>query len=86
MMMRSVRAGSGPISRTVKAALKGLTTDRARREVLYPIRRRLVFRDPPAPDEALMAELRSSFRDEVVSLSEYLDRDLVTLWGYEHVS
>jgi hypothetical protein len=86
VMMRSVRAGSSPLSRGVKAALKGVTTDRVRKEVLYPVRRRLVFRSPPPPDEALMAELRSRFKDEVVSLGEYLDRDLVTLWGYEHVS
>jgi hypothetical protein len=86
VMMRSVRAGRSPLARGVKATLRGLTTDRVRKEVLYPVRRRLVFRSPPAPDEALMAELRSRFKQEVVSLGEYLDRDLVTLWGYEHVS
>jgi hypothetical protein len=85
VMMRSVRAGRTPLARGAKAALKGVTTDRLRREALYPVRRRLVFRDPPAPDEALMAELRSRFKHEVVSLGEYLDRDLVKLWGYEHV-
>jgi hypothetical protein len=86
ILMRSVRAGRGPLTGTLKAALKGITTNRVRQELLYPVRRRLVFRDPPPPDEALMAELRSRFRDEVVALSEYLDRDLVSLWGYEHVS
>jgi hypothetical protein len=84
LMMRSVRAGRGPLARPAKAALKAMTSDRMRQELLYPIRRRLVFREPPAPDEALMAELRSRFCEEVVSLGEYLDRDLVSLWGYEH--
>jgi sulfotransferase family protein len=86
IMTRSVGGGRGPVTGTVKAVLRGLTTHRVRRELLHPVRRRLVFRDPPAPDEALIAELRSRFRDEVVSLGEYLDRDLVSLWGYEHVS
>ena len=29
-----------------------------------------------------MSELRRRFKGEVVALSEYLGRDLVTLWGY----
>ena len=32
-----------------------------------------------------MLELRRRFRGEVEALSEYLDRDLVTLWGYDNV-
>ena len=40
---------------------------------------------PPA-DERLMAELRQCFKPEVVALSEYLGRDLVTLWGYDRAS
>jgi Sulfotransferase domain len=47
--------------------------------------RRVVYTDPPAPDEQLMLELRRRFKPEVVALSEYLDRDLVTLWGYEQL-
>jgi hypothetical protein len=37
----------------------------------------------PPRDEQLMLELRRRFKPEVVALSEYLDRDLVALWGYE---
>jgi hypothetical protein len=33
-----------------------------------------------------MAELRRRFKGEVVALSEYIDRDLVGLWGYEDVA
>ena len=36
-------------------------------------------------DKRLTAELRSRFKPEVVALSEYLDRDLVSLWGYDRV-
>jgi hypothetical protein len=32
-----------------------------------------------------MRELRVHYKDEVVALSEYLGRDLVTLWGYDEV-
>ena len=32
-----------------------------------------------------MAELRRRFKPEVVALSEYLERDLVELWGYDGV-
>ena len=30
-----------------------------------------------------MVELRRRFAPEVAALSEYLDRDLVTEWGYD---
>ena len=45
----------------------------------------VVFTDPEPPDEALMLELRRRFKPEVVALSEYLNRDLVTLWGYDRL-
>jgi hypothetical protein len=32
-----------------------------------------------------MLELRRRSKGEVVALSEYLDRDLVTLWGYDSI-
>ena len=32
-----------------------------------------------------MTELRRRFKGEVIALSEYLDRDLVTLWGYDRL-
>jgi len=48
--------------------------------------RRVAFTDPQAPDEAFSRELRSRFKPEVQALSEYLGRDLVTLWGYHDVA
>jgi hypothetical protein len=62
-----------------------LTSSRVRRNVLHPLRRRVVYSAPPAPDESLMAELRVRFKGEVVALSEYLGRDLVAEWGYDDV-
>jgi hypothetical protein len=46
---------------------------------------RLVYTDPTPPDAAFMLELKRRYKPEVVALSEYLDRDLVTLWGYDKI-
>ena len=49
------------------------------------IRDRLFYGRPKPPDENLMLEVRRRFKGEVVALSEHLDRDLVTLWGYDDI-
>ncbi len=67
-------------SRTVNA----LTPDRLRGTVRTRWRS-VAYGDPPPPDEELMRELRRRFKGEVQELSRYLDRDLVTLWGYDDV-
>jgi Sulfotransferase family len=82
-LRRDLRAGRGPVLRAVRATGKTLTSRRLRRTVYYPGVRRAVYGKPPAPDEGFMTELRRRFMGEVVALSEYLDRDLVTLWGYD---
>ncbi len=45
--------------------------------------RRLVYKPPEPPDESFMRELRARFLPEVQAISEYLDRDLVSEWGYD---
>ena len=40
---------------------------------------------PAGADEELMRELRRRFKGEVEAISEYLGRDLITLWGYDRV-
>jgi Sulfotransferase family len=82
-MMRSMRAARGPVSRALKGTVKGLTTGAMRRNVLYPFRRRLLYGEPPALDPALEQELRDRFQGEVAALGEYLNRDLLALWGYD---
>ncbi len=77
--------GRGPLTRPAKSAIKAVTSRRLRRQALRVTRRRVVYGQPRAPDERLMAELRRRFKGEVVALSEYLGRDLVTLWGYDRV-
>jgi sulfotransferase family protein len=84
-LVHAARAGRTPGSRIVKAIVKALTSRQVRSRVLYPIRRRVVYGNPPPPDKNLMLELRRRFKPEVVALSEYLERDLVTLWGYDRI-
>jgi hypothetical protein len=82
---RALKAGRGPASAVAKAVIKGATPWRLRHELLYPLRTRIVYRRPRAVDEQLMHELRRRFKPEVTALSEYLGRDLVTLWGYDRI-
>jgi len=77
--------GRGPVSRGAKGAIKALTPRGLRRNMLDVTQRRVVFGDAQPPDEGLMFELRRRFKGEVEALSEYLGRDLVTLWGYDGV-
>ncbi|HWX44906.1 MAG TPA: sulfotransferase [Solirubrobacteraceae bacterium] len=81
-LVHAVSVGRGPASRAAKAAVKALTPSGLRRGALRATQRRIVHASPRAPDDGLMLELRRRFKSEVVALSEYLDRDLVSLWGY----
>ncbi|HYB23589.1 MAG TPA: sulfotransferase [Solirubrobacteraceae bacterium] len=47
--------------------------------------RRLFYTQPPAPDEQLTLELRRRLEPEVAALSEYLGRDLLSLWAYDRL-
>jgi hypothetical protein len=84
-LVRSVYIGRGPLSRGVKAAVKSMTSRELRRELLRLTRRRVVYAEPQREDEGVMRELRRRFKGEVVALSEYLGRDLVSLWGYDGI-
>jgi hypothetical protein len=85
-MMRSLQAGQRPASRALRATVRALSTSGSRARLLHPMRRRLLYGDPGQPDEQLLRELRGRFKPEVLALSAYLDRDLVSLWGYDDVS
>ncbi len=78
-------AGRGRTARTARSAVKLVTPRRLRMRALSTVRSRLLFTSPRAPDEALMLELRRRFAPEVRALSEYLERDLVQLWGYDAI-
>jgi Sulfotransferase family len=84
-LVHAVSVGRGPVSVAVKRALKALTPRGLRRSALRATQQRVLYTSPPAPEERLMLELRRRFKGEVEALSEYLDRDLVSLWGYDRL-
>jgi hypothetical protein len=83
-LVRSLYMGRGPAARTVKAGIKAFTPQQLRHDALA-MQRRAQWGKPRPADEELMLELRHRFKGEVVALSEYLGRDLVTLWGYDSI-
>lgn len=85
-VLHAVSVGHGPVSRAIKESIKAITPRGLRRGLWLGFERRFLYTDPPPPDENLMAELRRRFKPEVVALSDYLDRDLVSLWGYDELS
>jgi sulfotransferase family protein len=84
-LVHSVASGDGPVPRAVQSAARALAPRQLSRESAVAIRNSVLFSNPRPPDERLMIELRARFKGEVVALSEYLGRDLVTLWGYDGV-
>jgi hypothetical protein len=84
-LLNIISVGRGPVSRAAKSALKLVTSTRLRRGAIEATQRHVVLGKPPPPDEELMLELRRRFKGEVLALSEYLDRDLVALWGYDRL-
>jgi Sulfotransferase domain len=85
-LVHAVSVGRGPLSLAVKAGLKAVLPSELRGKALRATQRHVVFTEPRPPDERVMLELRRRFKPEVVALSDYLDRDLVTLWGYDRIS
>ena len=83
--VRSLYLGRGPLARAIAAPIKALVPRRLRRGGLEAFQRRAVYGQPQPPDPELAAELRRRFAGEVRALSDYLDRDLVTLWGYDGI-
>jgi hypothetical protein len=80
----AVAREQGGGARAVKKTIKTVMPRRLR-QYLWQSRRRLIYSDPPPPDDELSAEIRARFKPEVVALNEYLNRDLVSLWGYDQV-
>jgi hypothetical protein len=78
----AVRTGRGPLVRALNTSIRALTPQWMRAGAMRTVRRHVLYGAPQPPEEGLMVELRRRFAPEVVALSEYLDRDLVTEWGY----
>ncbi len=84
-LVHAVSVGHGPVSRAVKASVKALAPQWLRHLALGVVRKRLVLAPPDPADEELMTQLRRRYKPEVVAVSEYLGRDLVSLWGYDQI-
>ena len=80
---RPLHGGEGTLARALSAAARLATPGGRGRARLRALRHRLTYGAPAAADERVMADLRRRFRGEVEALSEYLGRDLVSLWGYD---
>jgi hypothetical protein len=80
-VVTSMYLGEGPVSARLRSVGKAVLPARLNR-VPDRIRLAIVHGRPPAPDDELMAELRARYRPDVEELSEYLGRDLISLWGY----
>ena len=82
-LVNAVSVGRGPVSRAVKASLKAVLPDRVRGDALRLTLRHAVYGGVKPADEDVMLEIRRRFKGEVEALSDYLDRDLLALWGYD---
>jgi Sulfotransferase family len=84
-LVHTVASGNSPLPRAVQSAAKTLAPSKLSRQSAVALRNRMLFSRPRSPDHSLMLELRRRFKPEVVALSEYLGRDLLTLWGYDGI-
>ncbi len=82
-LVHAITVGRGPLSHAIKGGFKAVVPKNVRRKAVRATERHVVLAEAPAPDERLMLELRGRFKPEVLALSEYLDRDLTSLWGYD---
>ncbi len=85
-VLHDVTMGRGPLLHAMKGAVKAVTPRRLRRGALQTVTRKVVEDNPRAPDERMIADLRRRLKGEVVAASEYLERDLVGLWGYDEIN
>jgi hypothetical protein len=84
-LVHTVAVGRGPVSRGIKRTVTSLSPSGPRRRLLRALRRNVVYGAAPVVDEELMSNLRRRFKGEVEALGQYLDRDLISLWGYDDV-
>jgi len=84
-LVNAVSVGRGPATRAVKGLIKAVTPAPLRERALQATLDRVVLGEVGAPEEDVMLEIRRRFRHEVVSLSDYMGRDLVAEWGYDEL-
>jgi hypothetical protein len=77
----AVTVGRTPGTRPVQRVIKAVTPQTLRHKALRRVRRQVSVA-PGAADPQVVQRLRELFVGEVVALSEYLERDLVSEWDY----
>jgi hypothetical protein len=80
-LARRQPAQASRLSLTVNA----LTPRWLRNDAVENLARRAVFSVPPPLDERFTHELRRRFKPQVQALSEYLGRDLSSVWEYDRI-
>ncbi len=78
---RNNPSAASHLERTVNA----LTPMILKHDVFRKRWRRMIYKRPLPADEEFMLELRHRFKPEVQAVSDYLGRDLVSLWGYDGI-
>jgi hypothetical protein len=81
-LLGRLQGAQGPAARALKSAAARVGL----RRLALTLRRRLLYTRPKPVEQALEEQLRVRFEPEVRALSEYLGRDLVTLWGYDRLA
>jgi hypothetical protein len=82
-LVAGLYSGGGSVPAALRTAAKALMPQSVRQGALQSLRRRVVYTSARAPDAGFELELRRRFKPQVVELSEFLGRDLVTQWGYD---
>jgi Sulfotransferase family len=81
--VRALQKGRGPLARGARSGLSTLVPRAARRAALAQLRRRVLYEQPAPVSGELTRSLRRRYRDEVAAFGDYIERDLLSFWGYE---
>ena len=81
-LLHTVTFGEGWAA-PLKPVLKRLVPEAPRRHLVQGFKRRFVFAPKQTLAPELVQRLKPRFREEVAALGALLDRDLLTLWGYD---
>jgi Sulfotransferase family len=80
-LTHGIAMGETASARRVRGLIKAVVPRRARHRAVS-VQKKASLRRPRPTDQELVADLRRDFAHEVHALSEYLDRDFASLWGY----
>lgn len=84
-LAHSLSSGEGTAARVAQGLVGRVAGKAISRSTALAVRNRLLFARPEPEDRELTTELKQRFKPEVEALSEYLGRDLVSLWGYDEL-